>query len=643
MPAWLYFDRASNMAYHNLLINKKQLPPGTQSLLGLGLGFCPAPRLSTRANDVDLDRFDANLKLRMFFDDDNDNDNTRMIPKLYVRSNWKPHPREFYPEFLDRISSFCSAVRNTLATRRKVRNNLLPMQRVALENIRKNHNLHVFKTDKNLGPAIIEKEVYIRRALDDHLLDTNTYGELHEFAADEWMSELRTEINNKIISRLPKGNEKTFLQRSLAKVVDPYAYFYLLAKVHKTPWKTRPIISVSGSLLHGLGKWVDHCLQNIIDTLPYVCRSSYHLVQELAALTIPSNNTRLFTMDAVSMYTNIETDHALTVIGTYLRSPNTAAMLLNKNISPDLLLEALTIIMRNNVFKFGDTYWYQKTGTAMGTPPAPPYATLYFAIHEMNIIPQFPNLVFYRRLIDDGFGIWIGDDKDTEFAEFQRKINNYGKLTWEFSEFQTSVNFLDLTISTNISSPTNSNIQYKLFEKALNLYLYLPPNSAHPPGILKGLIYGMVLRMHRLTSDKSSLTSNVIALYRRLRQRGYSPAVLRPIFLSAVFRSDKKQEQTKSTAKLLFLHLPFNPADPPASTWRHLFHKEIGEPRDRIPLSQLCGRYGSRRRFGAHRFIVAYSRQPSLGNILSPRRLRANTSIASFTFKKGGANSSVNL
>jgi hypothetical protein len=54
--------------------------------------------------------------------------------------------------------------------------------------------------------------------------------------------------------------DHTYLYRSL-EVEDPFPHFYITAKVHKTPWKTRPIKSMSGSILHGLGKWVNHQLQ----------------------------------------------------------------------------------------------------------------------------------------------------------------------------------------------------------------------------------------------------------------------------------------------------------------------------------------------------------------------------------------------
>ena len=613
------------MAFHNLTRNVN-LPPGFRSLLGLGLGFCPIPRLSTPTAAIDITRFETNVKLKMFFDDANDD---KPAPKLYFRSNWKPPESEFHPELIERLASFRRQIQEASSNQRRSRSNLLPAQRAAFALLRRANNLHIFKTDKNLGPAIIETTSYIQRALDEHLNDKETYGKLHELSAETWMDELRDEIRNKVIARLPKGNDKTYLQRSLSAVKDPFAYFYLLAKVHKSPWKTRPIISVSGSLLHGLGKWVDMCLQNIIATLPYVCKSSYHLSQELRCLKLQSTKIKLFTMDAVSMYTNIDTDHALCQIGNFIRTESTSNLLKTKCIQPGVLLEALAIIMRNNVFKFGDTYWYQKTGTAMGTPPAPPYATLYFALHEMEVIKNFPSLVFYRRLIDDGFGAWMGE-ADGNFADFQTAINNYGKLTWEFSQLTDQVNYLDLTIKVKPSVALNNcTLSFQLYEKALNLYLYLPPNSAHPPGILKGLIYGMVLRIRRLTSNDKLVTEHILDLFRRLRQRGYSLATLKPLFVAAMQRTEGELK-LKTKKKLLFLHLPFHPNDPPASSWRSIFAETIGRPPGRLPLSQLQGRLGYRRTFGDFRFIVAYSRQPTLGNLLSPRRLRSNVSIDDF-------------
>jgi hypothetical protein len=189
-------------------------------------------------------------------------------------------------------------------------------------------------------------------------------------------------------------------------------------------------------------------------------------------------------MNAVSMYTNIETDHALEVIATYLYSDPEC-------YNADTIIDGLaSIVMRHCLFKFGDTYWHQIDGTAMGAPPAPSYATLYYSIHEINtLLPVFgPNLALYiRYMIDDGFGIWTcHDDVTTDDALWQdfQDSTKFGKLRWTFPDRQQSVPFLDI----HITLQPNGCLRTKVYEKELHLYLYLPPHSAHPPGLLKGLI-----------------------------------------------------------------------------------------------------------------------------------------------------------
>ena len=359
----------------------------------------------------------------------------------------------------------------------------MPLQTAALCDLTNSLDIIVFKTDKNLGPAVVERSVYIRRALDDHLLDTNTYRYLSEQQAVRRTSTVRKIIENFARDNFPaKGWEQKFLLRSLTAVTDPFAYFYITAKVHKTPWKTRPIVSVSGSLLHGLGQWVDKQLQKLVYNLPFALTGSDQLHQQLSEYDDLPPDARIFTMDAVSMYTNIETPHAMKVISDLLGTPMGLEVCKKLFINHAATLKGLKIIMAHNVFRFGDTHWVQLAGTAMGTPPAPAYATLYFYCHETKFVPKYTdNLLFYRRFIDDGIGIWAPDpDKsrdDQLWKEFQHDVNDFGSLKWEFLDRTPLVDFLDLTITLT----GMGKVATCLYEKAMNLYLYLPPHSAHPP------------------------------------------------------------------------------------------------------------------------------------------------------------------
>ena len=126
------------------------------------------------------------------------------------------------------------------------------------------------------------------------------------------------------------------------------------------------------------------------------------LKKELDLQEIPSND-HLFICDATSMYTNIKTGAALHRIGQFaLENREHLA------VSPAVLMDALRLLRINNVFQFGDKFWLQKVGTAMGAPPVPPWATIFFGIHEETVHSRFgARLQLYRRFIDDVLGICL--------------------------------------------------------------------------------------------------------------------------------------------------------------------------------------------------------------------------------------------
>jgi hypothetical protein len=101
-------------------------------------------------------------------------------------------------------------------------------------------------------------------------------------------------------------------------------------------------------------------------------------------LVLPPN-TYLFTTDAFSMYSNIPTRRSTQFITEHLR--RTAHQF--NNVPVEVLCEVLIIIMTSNVFTFGDNFWKQFKGTAMGTPPAPPWANIYYYLCEGQFLQLF--------------------------------------------------------------------------------------------------------------------------------------------------------------------------------------------------------------------------------------------------------------
>eukprot|EP00957_Ditylum_brightwellii_P201816 15327354-Ditylum_brightwellii.AAC.1 len=84
----------------------------------------------------------------------------------------------------------------------------------------------------------------------------------------------------------------------------------------------------------------------------------------------------------------------------------------------------------------------------MGASAACMYAILYFAYHKkQTLLEKYKdNLIFLRRFINNILGIWIDDGDNNKWENFQKDLNNYGKLKWTVEERCKEKHFLDMTI-----------------------------------------------------------------------------------------------------------------------------------------------------------------------------------------------------
>ena len=73
-----------------------------------------------------------------------------------------------------------------------------------------------------------------------------------------------------------------------------------------------------------------------------------------------------------------------------------------------------------------------------------------------------------------------------------------------------------------------------LYEKAMNLYLYASLHSAHPPGVLTGLVYGNILRIHSPCSEQDDIDLRMKEFYARMLVRRYQYDFLIPAFTKGI-------------------------------------------------------------------------------------------------------------
>ncbi|KAL7534531.1 hypothetical protein ACHAXR_005939 [Thalassiosira sp. AJA248-18] len=412
-----------------------------------------------------------------------------------------------------------------------------------------------------------------------------------------------------------------------------------MPKLHKTPLKTRPVCSDCASLPHALGQWVDEMLQPIVKAQPTYFKNTFALKKELNDLKLPANAS-LFTYDAVSMYTNIDTEECIARLEAFLLDPQVQKRF--QHYPPKALIEAIKIVMRNNRMRFGDLLVKQLIGIAMGMSPAPTIANLFVAIHENQDLLKYLGtfLKYLKRFIDDGIGIWLHDANpitdENNWRIFQTAVNS-GGLTWEFTKRSNSIVFMDMRIEIE-----EGRIVTSLYAKPLALYLYIPPHSCHAPGVHNGTIFGNVLRIFQLCSRDQDIDAELSLFYERLLDRGHQPSTILPIFEKAIsnaikylsqdetYRQQQKEIKAAASRRRVFFHLPYHPNNPPSSKIQKLWRDIVFAPKGKTPLNLLTNSEGHP--IPIDQLTICYSRAPNLGNQLSYRKIgnRKGSKVSSF-------------
>jgi hypothetical protein len=156
--------------------------------------------------------------------------------------------------------------------------------------------------------------------------------------------------------------------------------------------------------------WLDFKTKELLPLISSYTRNSTDVIRDLKSLTLPKG-AAIFSANAKSMYTNIDTDLGISTFREFLQSNQEK---IPKDFPTNLFLQILDTVMRNNIFTFADTFWLQLSGTSMGTPIACTYSTITFGhFKNTSILKEYnSNLLYYRRYIDDVFGTWVPPVKD---------------------------------------------------------------------------------------------------------------------------------------------------------------------------------------------------------------------------------------
>ena len=122
----------------------------------------------------------------------------------------------------------------------------------------------------------------------------------------------------------------------------------------------------------------------------------------------------------------------------------------------------------------------------------------------------------------------------------------------------------------------------------MNLYLYVPPHSAHPQGVLTGLVSCNIICIHLLCSNKEGINRRMKEFYASLLAHGYQRDFLILVFEKGITGARTfikcgsiqrcTSDQDKDTKVHVFFHMAYHPRDPISKYLQCQWHQHLLHP-----------------------------------------------------------------
>lgn len=565
-------SRISNLSFHNFL------PPGFAhcsskdlNLLGLGSKFCPRPvEPSFSVYSEAFSSLVRRFRILDYFQNCVEVVEPEPFdPRFKSISDWVPPSNT---EICNRICDFITNFQRSILVRSSFQKQCSISRR--LRGFLRNKFIKIAPSDKNLGLCIFPIEDY-HKMVSVHLVDEVHYLRIGSPSCAIWKQILRS-VCRSHASLLKQFDILFPVSRQISRFLHGserrLPVFHVLPKLHKKS------VSISSRPIVGAVSWITTrwsiYLCSVLEKVPcsFTISNSLTLVSRIESHLV-SSECFFVTADVSSLYTMM----SVTRLANSLRS---------RNVS-EFDVSIAMFICNSNYFRYGSTVFKQLDGIAMGCNAAVHFANIYLDSFDHRFAPLFK---FYCRYIDDLFFIFEGPE--FQLLSIFNQMNAFiPDIHLSFQRSTASVDFLDVTVF-----KFDGKVCFKTFQKAFNIYQYLPPFTFHNPACISGFIKGELIRFVRSNTLLSDRFSFFQLFRKRLLARGYSQRYLSKIFASVDISTRQPIAPATNSRFVIPLVVPFyrNLISNRCKYLVHFLNKHF------MDLDS------------EHRFLVAFKRNPNL-------------------------------
>ncbi|XP_025261928.1 uncharacterized protein LOC112637139 [Camponotus floridanus] len=329
--------------------------------------------------------------------------------------------------------------------------------------LQNNKDLILTRADKGNVTVALDKFDYLNK-VGDLLRDENTYTIINKDPTKKLISNLK-----ELLSRWKNhGYISNTTYKSLLFTDGTLPRAYGLPKIHKINFLFRLIVSSINSPLYSLALFLHKIMIKNFPTASSHINNSFDLVQNLADVHL-DDDSLLISLDAISLFTNIPTDLALSSVSSRWSFIRDVC-----GLPESEFLSAVRFVLNSTFFTFNNIIYKQTFGTPMGSPLSPIIADIVLQDLEekaLNILRFTPRLYF--RYVDDILMTVPSDSIDSTLSIFN-SFHDRLQFTFEL-EVDRKINFLDVTIIVE-----NNVLIFDWFQKSTFSGRYLNYHSQHP-------------------------------------------------------------------------------------------------------------------------------------------------------------------
>lgn len=391
--------------------------------------------------------------------------------------------------------------------------NLTKEESIAFHELLHDGNVVIRPADKGPGIVVLDRDKYIT-SLEDEMKHGQAYSE-----ADHDLTKQSFKKVKKLVHEMEKKGD---ISKDLASFLIPkYPKPGKLKgnpKIHKKDVPMRTIVSGVDTATEKIAELAEYELRHFVEESPSYIRDTTDFINKLKQ-EVPagaSDNCILFCFDVCKLYPSIPRHEGIEACREALSQRPSPLIK-----STEAAIDVIKTVLDNNNFSLGrDKHFIQTEGVAIGSRLGKNFACTYMRKWDEQLLEHHIKPAFYKRFIDDGFGLWPGTEEELkEFADHANSIHPSIKVELRYSK--TRIEFLDTWVILE-----DGNVYTDLYKKPTDKQLYLRNDSNHPPCVKKGLAYGLALRIRRICEKEADYVKHRAELKRQLRTRGYSGKVI---------------------------------------------------------------------------------------------------------------------